>query len=85
MRILKQIRNSVIGVVVLSSLGVAAYYLLLTDEARKSLHEAFDSVVDSYHTISDTIQDLTGIVMDEDKEYLPNRESIIEQWKSMGF
>lgn len=82
---LKKIRNRIILYSVLTSLGFAVYYLLLTEEARHSLKDARATVKDSYHKMSDVIQDATGVVMEEAEEYLPNREATIEQWKNIGF
>ena len=82
---LKKIRNRIILYSVLTSLGFAMYYLLLTEEARHSLKDARAAVKDSYHKMSDVIQDATGVVMEEAEEYLPNREATIEQWKNIGF
>lgn len=82
---LKKIRNRIILYSVLASLGFAVYYLLLTEEARHSLKDARATVKDSYHKMSDVIQDATGVVMEEAEEYLPNREATIEQWKNIGF
>ena len=81
----KKIRNTVILYSVLTSLGFAVYYLLLTEEARRSLKDAKATVTDSYQKMSNVIQDATGIVMEEDEEYLPNRDAVVEQWKNIGF
>ena len=74
-----------IGLTVLAGMGVAFYYVALTPEARQSLHEARLAVTDSYHKMANSIEGMRGIVMEEDRAYLPNREAIIEQWKSLGF
>ena len=81
----KKIRNTIILYSVLTSLGFAVYYLLLTEEARRSLKDAKATVTDSYQKMSNVIQDATGIVMEEDEEYLPNRDAVVEQWKNIGF
>ena len=81
----KKIRNTVILYSVLTSLGFAVYYLLLTEEARRSLKDAKATVTYSYQKMSNVIQDATGIVMEEDEEYLPNRDAVVEQWKNIGF
>lgn len=81
----KKIRNTVILYSVLTSLGFAVYYLLLTEEARRSLKDAKATVTDSYQKMSNVIQDATGIVMEENEEYLPNRDAVVEQWKNIGF
>lgn len=85
MSALKRLRNRVILVALLTSTGVVLYHVLLTKEARQSLIGAGKTVIDAYNKISDTIQDMTGIIMDEDAGTLPNRESVINQWKAMGF
>jgi hypothetical protein len=85
MRVIKQLRNQVILITLVTATGVVLYHVLLTKEARKSLANAGAAVVDAYNRISDTIQDMTGIIMEEDVETLPNRESVINQWKAMGF
>ena len=85
MRVIKQLRNQVILITLVTATGVVLYHVLLTKEARKSLANAGAAIVDAYNRISDTIQDMTGIIMEEDAETLPNRESVINQWKAMGF
>ena len=85
MSMLKKLRNRVIGITILAGMGVAFYYVVLTPEARQSLHEARFAVMDSYHKMTNTIEGMSSIVLEEDHAYLPNREAIIEQWKSMGF
>ena len=85
MRVIKQLRNQVILITLVTATGVVLYHVLLTKEARKSLANAGAAIVDAYNRISDTIQDMTGIIMEEDVETLPNRESVINQWKAMGF
>ena len=49
MSMLKKLRNRVIGITILAGMGVAFYYVVLTPEARQSLHEARLAVTDSYH------------------------------------
>ncbi|MBQ9007530.1 MAG: hypothetical protein IJ092_14355 [Atopobiaceae bacterium] len=81
----KKIRNRIILYSVLTSLGFAVYYLLLTEEARHSLKDAKATVTDSYQKMSNVIQDATGIVMEDSDEFLPNRDATVEQWKNIGF
>ena len=85
MSMMRKLRNRVIGITILAGLGVAFYYVALTPEARKSLNDARRAVTDSYHKMANSIDDMRGVVMEENRAYLPNREAIIEQWKSMGF
>ena len=85
MRMLRKLRNRVIGLTILVGASVAFYYVALTPEARQSLRDARLAVTDSYHKMAGSLEGMRGIVMEEDKAYLPNREAVIEQWKSMGF
>ena len=67
--------------------GAAAvfYYVVLTPEARANIHKACNSVAESCHRMADSVQSIRGVVVEEDTPYLPNRESALEQWESIGF
>ena len=85
MQMLKWLRNDMIGLTIIVSAGAAFYYLVLTDEARASLNKAVGTIVNSYGRVSGVIEDVTGIVMEEEEPFLSNRESVIAQWKNLGF
>ena len=63
--------------------GVAAYHLLLTDEARNSLKNSYSSVKSAYSRISEVVSDAQGIVVGEAE--LPNQEATRLQWEALGF
>ena len=73
-----------IGLILLAGgVGVALYQMLLTDEAKNSLHNSYLRVKDAYTQIKETLVDVHGIVMEENE--LPNQESTRLQWEALGF
>lgn len=85
MQMLKRLRNDMICLTIIASAGAAFYYLVLTDEARASLNKAVGTIYNSYSRVSGVIEDITGVVMEEEEPFLSNRESVIAQWKNLGF
>ena len=82
---MRDVRNRLVFLGVLATAGFVAYHLLLTEEARSSLKGAVGTVQDSYHRASEAIEGTKGIVMDEGKVALPNREHTAAQWAALGF
>ena len=82
MVIVKKLAGQVVGLAVLAAIGVAAYNILLSDEARESLRQGAASVKKACNKVCDTINACQGTVVDDD---LPNRERTQRQWESIGY
>lgn len=78
---MRRLRNAIAAALLLSGAGIAAYKLLLSDEAKENLRQATESVRTACEKICDTINGVQGTVMEGD---LPNRERTREQWRSLG-
>ena len=78
---MRRLRNAIATALFLSGAGLAAYKLLLSDEAKESLRQATESVRTACEKICDTINGTQGTVMEGD---LPNRERTRAQWRSLG-
>ncbi len=61
--------------------GVAAYKLLLTDEARAALSRSVREVRDSVHTINESL----GEQQNNEKEALDNKRRTSEMWRALGY
>lgn len=81
----KNIKKALVLAAIFTAAGIVAYKVLLTREARDGLRHAAGAVNRSYHRVTDAIQDVTGIVMDEGYEALPNRDAAIQQWEALGY
>ncbi|ERL06020.1 hypothetical protein J2S71_000659 [Olsenella profusa DSM 13989] len=69
---------------VLVGTAVAAYRLLLTDDARENLRSAVMTVVDGYGRVSDALG-IRRSYADEDEVLARNREELRQEWESVGF
>lgn len=69
------------GVAVVGLAGVAAYKLLLTDEARAALSRSAHEVRDSVHTINESL----GEQQNNEKEALDNKRRTSEMWRALGY
>ena len=61
--------------------GVAAYRVLLTDEARASLRRSASQVKDTVETLNDKLEEKQNIDVDS----LPNRQRTNEMWDALGY
>ncbi len=84
MALMKKIRNYTVGIVLLSGAVVAAYELLLTDEAKQNLSKSVAEMRKSVQDLSDAVHDARGVTVDEEN-YLANREDTLKQWEAIGF
>ena len=64
--------------------GAFAYTVLLDDRAKEDLKGAVRTVRDSYLRIQGVIDDIRGLVMN-DEDPLPNRQRTLEQWQALGY
>lgn len=69
------------GATVVGLAGVAAYKLLLTDEARAALSRSVREVRDSVHTINESL----GEQQNNEKEALDNKRRTSEMWRALGY
>ena len=84
MRIFKRIRNDAIILVVLCAAGYVAYQVLLDDEAKQGISSLANTVVDSYRSLTNLVDEHIGTIMDEDM-VSQNREQIRNAWADLGF
>ena len=61
----------------------ACYHVLLTDSAKKSLKNSFNSISCAYTLIHDSIIDARGIEIGDCE--LPNQQATRLQWESLGY
>lgn len=73
------------GVAVLAAsvvvLGVAAYRILLTDEARAAIRSSAVQMRDTVETLNDKLGEKQNV----DIESLPNRQRTEEMWEALGY
>lgn len=74
--------NLILGALVVGAVALT-YQIMLTPEAKKALKGAIDALKNGYEAIMDSYGDNQGSPMTE--EVLPNRESTISQWESIGY
>ena len=85
MRQITYIKTGVVLLGIVAGAGVVAYYTLLNERARTELKRAIKTVGNSYHQLYGMFEDNTGIIMEDDKETLPNRIATELQWEALGF
>lgn len=61
--------------------GVAAYRLLLTEEARSALRRSMREVRDTVQTVNDTL----GEKQNNEEEALYNKQRTASMWRSVGY
>ncbi len=67
------------------SLGaVVAYHVLLDEEARSGIRAMNHTIIDSFNTLSEMVDDRIGTIMD-DEVVAQNRQNIKDAWKALGF
>lgn len=77
-----KINLALLGVAVAA--GVAAYQLLLTDEAKHSLRMGVDSLGHGFTIIRDLVEERRGLIMDDDQP-LPNVQKTKQDWEALGY
>ena len=80
---MKSLTSKIASVLFLMGAGYALYHLLLTDEARESVHDSVTMVKDVYTTVTENIVDHRGVEMTED--VLPNQVATQAQWEALGY
>lgn len=72
------------GLVVGVGIAVAAYRLLLTDDARESLRRTVTTVIDGYGKVSDALG-ISRSYAGESDVLAHNREELRQEWEEIGF
>lgn len=79
------IKGTLVLAGVVGAAGYAAYRLLLDDKARQSLTEAMRTVSGAYGAIRDRVEDLRGVVVEDDDQPLANRQAAEQAWARLGY
>ena len=77
-------RNTVGIVLATAGMTIAAYRLLLTNEARRNLREMGSSFARGYYALIDTLDGVVGEKTDPDQLEV-NREQIRQEWERLGY
>lgn len=78
---MKRLRGAVVLAASVAVLGVAAYRIMLTDEAREAMRRSASQVRDTVETLNDKLGEKLNI----DIESLPNRQRTEEMWEALGY
>lgn len=83
-RIARRIKRDLILTALLSLGAVVAYHVLLDEEARSGVRAMNHTIIDSFNTLSEMVDDRIGTIMD-DEVVAQNRQNIKDAWKALGF
>lgn len=78
---MKGTRNLLLFGVVLAGAGIAAYRLLLTDEARQALNRCTEEVCDVVKRINDMLEG----TQDNDMDAAAQARQTAREWESLGY
>ena len=78
---MRRLRTMLILAALTAGAGVAAYQILLTEEARASLRRSASQVKDTVETLNDKLGEHQNIDIDS----LPNRQRTNEMWDALGY
>lgn len=78
---MKKLRGAVVLAASVAVLGVAAYRIMLTDEAREAMRRSASQVRDTVETLNDKLGEKQNV----DIESLPNRQRTEEMWEALGY
>lgn len=78
---MRRLRTMLILAALAAGAGVAAYQILLTEEARASLRRSASQVKDTVETLNDKLGEHQNIDIDR----LPNRQQTNEMWDALGY
>lgn len=84
MGIVKRVRNDAIMMVLLCAAGYVAYQVLLDDNAKQGIKDMTKTVVDSYVSITDMVNEHIGTIMDEET-VVQNKMNIKQAWADLGY
>ena len=83
-RIARRIKRDLVLTALLSVGAVVAYHVLLDEEARSGVRAMNHTIIDSFNTLSEMVDDRIGTIMD-DEVVAQNRQNIKDAWKALGF
>ena len=83
-RIARRIKRDLVLTALLSLGAVVAYHVLLDEEARSGVRAMNHTIIDSFNTLSEMVDDRIGTIMD-DAVVAQNRQNIKDAWKALGF
>ena len=83
-RIARRIKRNLILTALISLGAVVAYHVLLDEEARSGVRAMNHTIIDSFNTLSEMVDDRIGTIMD-DEVVAQNRQNIKDAWKALGF
>ena len=83
-RIARRIKRDLVLTALLSLGAVVAYHVLLDEEARSGVRAMNHTIIDSFNTLSEMVDDRIGTIMD-DEVVAQNRQNIKDAWKALGF
>ena len=83
-RIARRIKRDLILTALISLGAVVAYHVLLDEEARSGVRAMNQTIIDSFNTLSEMVDDRIGTIMD-DEVVAQNRQNIKDAWKALGF
>jgi hypothetical protein len=83
-RIARRIKRDLILTALLSLGAIVAYHVLLDEEARSGVRAMNHTIIDSFNTLSEMVDDRIGTIMD-DEVVAQNRQNIKDAWKALGF
>lgn len=78
---MKRLRGAVVLAASVAVLGVAAYRIMLTDEAREAMRRSASQVRDTVETLNDKLGEKQNV----DIESLPNRQRTEEMWEALVY
>lgn len=78
---MKRLRGAVVLAASVAVLGVAAYRIMLTDEAREAMRRSASQVRDTVETLNNKLGEKQNV----DIESLPNRQRTVEMWEALGY
>ena len=78
---MKRLRGAVVLAASVAVLGVAAYRIMLTDEAREAMRRSASQVRDTVETLNEKLGEKQNV----DIESLPNRQRTEEMWEALGY
>ena len=84
MNIIKRMRNDAILLAVLCAAGYVAYQVLLDDQAKQGIKDMTRTVVDSYVSLTNLVNDHIGTIMDEET-VVQNKLNIKQTWADLGY
>ena len=74
------LRRTIAAVVVLSGVSLLSFHLLLNEEARRSVRDMTETVMNSARQVSGLMERVTGMVMEEEAP----TQDVEQEWIRLG-